>query len=335
MEPFSRGGPGLTGQKPIDPARRITPPEEDIRTRDEQPVLANEYKSPYDEAFIYIQEYRAWRNPCFSAPFKRLHLLEDYEKAFAMKISIGDWIKLYHNLNLDSEDNSAILPTNLRRRTRILFEQEFRSFGGSWSGSEKKPDLGIQVRNADNEMELKWVLEVGFSETYELLIRLWLQGSSQVSMVTIVKFCETPPYRSPLPIYNNETGEELDPRTAAGIPPDFRAIRTKDVILERQYGSATYKGFRWVEQISEVWMETWVPNEDGRAVQRGNPIDLMRADQVQLEFGDFFPPGYPQTITIDLEEFRSSLQDCIREMAVVRCQKTVNDYLKRHGEGTR
>ena len=228
----------------------------------------------------------------------------------------------------------ATLPANLRQQTRVLWEQKFNAFGGQWSGSTKEPDLGIQVRNTDNEMELKWVLEVGFSETYEHLksdIQLWLEGSSQVSMVTIAWFCETPRYHCPLPIYD-ETGEELDPREVAGIPSDFRAIRAKDVILEGDYGPATYKGLKWVQRISEVWMETWVRDTDRRAVQRGNPIDLMQANQVQLEFGDFLPPGYPQVITIDLEEFRLTLQDCIRDMTTVRCRDAIEAYRKRHGE---
>jgi hypothetical protein len=192
-----------------------------------------------------------------------------------------------------------------------------------------------QVRDADNEMELKWVLEVGFSETYEQLksdAQLWLEGSSQVSMVTIAWFCETPRYRCPFPIYD-ETGEELDPREIAGMPSDFRDIRAKDVILEGDYGPATYVGLRWVGQISEVWMETWVRDTDthGDAMQRGNRVDLMHANQVELEFGDFLPPGYPQTITINLEEFRLTLQDSIREITVVRCVHAIRDYMKRHG----
>jgi hypothetical protein len=64
-------------------------------------------------------------------------------------------------------------------------------------------------------------------------------------------------------------------------------MREKDVILEGDYGPATYIGLKWVQQISEVWMETWVRDTDGRAVQRGNRIDLMQANQVELEFGDF------------------------------------------------
>ena len=158
-----------------------------------------------------------------------------------------------------------------------------------------------------------------------MITRLWLEGNPQVSMVTIVRFCETPRYHCPLP-------KELDPREVLGIPSDFEAIRQKDVILEGDYGPATYKGLRWVEQISEGWMETWVRDMHGEVIQRGNRVDLLHANQVEPEFGDFLPPGYPQTITIDLQEFRLALQRSIQEMAVVRCGDALIDYLKRHGE---
>jgi len=228
----------------------------------------------------------------------------------------------------------AMLSANLRQQSRIFLGQRFNAFRDRWSSSQKEPDLGIQVRNADNEMELKWVLEVGFSETYEHLkdnAQLWLEGNPQISMVTIVGFCETPQYHSPLPIFD-ETGEELDPREILGIPSDLTAIRTKDVILEGDCGPATYKGLRWAEQITEGWIETWVRDVHGEVIQRSNRVDLLHANQAELEFGDFLPPGYPPTIIVNLEEFRSTLQDTIQEMAAARCRNALIDYLKHHGE---
>ena len=73
----------------------------------------------------------------------------------------------------------------------IIFTQEFASFGGQWFSSHEQPDLGIEVLNANNAIKLKWVLQVGVTESIEQLkndVRLWLEGSSQVFMVTIVKF---------------------------------------------------------------------------------------------------------------------------------------------------
>jgi hypothetical protein len=237
-------------------------------------------------------------------------------------------------LNDEIITSRATLPAYLRQQTQVLWGQKFKAFKAQWSGSQKEPDLGIQVRNADNEMELKWVLEVGFSETYEHLkddVQLWLEGNPQISMVTIVRLCETPQYHCPLPIFD-ETGEELDPREVLGIPSDLAAIRTKDVILEGDCGPAIYKGLRWAEQITEGWIETWIRDMHGEVIQRGNRVDLLHANQAELEFGDFLPPGYLPTITVNLKEFRSTLQYKIQEMAAARCQDALIDYLKRHGE---
>ena len=97
--PALPGVPVIPGQQPIDAARKITPPEEkDIHAQDEQPAVVDEYKSPYDEAFEYIQECKGLRPPC--------RHLEDYEKPLAIKISIRDWMKLSHDLDLNSEDES-------------------------------------------------------------------------------------------------------------------------------------------------------------------------------------------------------------------------------------
>jgi hypothetical protein len=242
-------------------------------------------------------------------------------------------------LTRDFITSTATLPANLQEQTEVVWGQKFNAFRNQWSKSQKVPGLGIQVYNIDkNKMELKWVLEVGLSETYKelkndtrLWLEGWLQGSSQISMVTIVRFCETPRYHRPLPIFD-ETGEELDPREAAGIPSDFTAICEEDVILEGDYGPATYKGLRWVGQISDVWMETWVRDTHGKAIQRGNRIDLMHTNQVKLEFGDFLPPGYPQMIMVGLEAFRSTLQRSIQDLTVSRCRGALHDYLERHGE---
>jgi hypothetical protein len=230
--------------------------------------------------------------------------------------------------------STVTLPANLGQQTQLFLGEKFKSFRDQWSGSRKVPDLGLKVRNADNEIELKWVLEVGFSEQYKQLkdeVQLWLDGNSQVSTVTIVGFRETPQYHYPLPIYD-ETGEESDPREVVGIPSDFQAIREKDIILEGDYGPATYKGLRWAEPISEAWMETWVRGMHGEVIQRGNRVDLLHADRVELEFGDFLPPSYQPTITVNLERFRSALPYSIQVMAASRCQDALYDYLKRHGE---
>jgi hypothetical protein len=90
-----------------DPVRKITPPEEKmihtengkIAFREEMLATAKEYKSPYDKAYAYVQEFSTWRKGgsiCFP--------LEFYEEPHAIKMSKQDWFKLSTELNLEESD---------------------------------------------------------------------------------------------------------------------------------------------------------------------------------------------------------------------------------------
>jgi hypothetical protein len=97
----------------FDPVRKITPPEEKgiciedgkivpreegIHAKDEKLATANDYKLPYDKAYAYIQEFRAWRKGSAYYP------LGDYEEPCAIKLSRQDWSKLSIELNLEESD---------------------------------------------------------------------------------------------------------------------------------------------------------------------------------------------------------------------------------------
>lgn len=223
--------------------------------------------------------------------------------------------------------STSNLPEHLERQTYVSWETDNNKFGGEWAGSNKRPDFSIEVRNANGKLELKWVVEAGLSETYEQLVedaRLWLEGHPDVAMVILVKFCEAQPYRCPVPTIQDP--EEL------GIPLDVLAIDEAEVTMEGQLGPATYKGLRWVGKISEVFMETWVQDADGRAVRQGNREDLLQAGQLQLSFGDILPPGYPQTITLELDKFHDELQEGIQKLAAHRCREMVKEWVKRMGD---
>jgi hypothetical protein len=96
-----------------DPVRKITPPdekgihveyrtiaprEEEIHARDEKLAMANDYL-PYDKAYAYVQEFRAWRKGG-SARFP----LGNYEESYAIKLSRQDWFKLSTKLSLEESD---------------------------------------------------------------------------------------------------------------------------------------------------------------------------------------------------------------------------------------
>jgi len=58
------------------------------------------------------------------------------------------------------------LPVSLQKRMNITTNQDFGGFAGRYSGSSKTPNFAIQFKNATGKREIKFILEVGFSETY-------------------------------------------------------------------------------------------------------------------------------------------------------------------------
>ena len=150
-------------------------------------------------------------------------------------------------------------------------------------------------------------------------------------MVTIVKFRETPKYRCPVKL-DDDNGNKLE---QLGIPSDRRDILRRDVNLVGEYGPATYKDLVWVGQISEVFMESWVLNANGKALRRGNRKDLLQVAQVQISIGQLLPV-YQGNITLDMETtFRSEIGRQIKGLAVYRCAEWVKWYKKSLVPGTR
>jgi hypothetical protein len=92
-------------------------------------------------------------------------------------------------INDEFQSSRLNLPGDLKDETVVMWEQDCKGFGGQWLGSGKKPDLAIQVLNADGEYDIKFVLEAGLSEPYNQLVedaQLWLEGMRQVSMVGLI-----------------------------------------------------------------------------------------------------------------------------------------------------
>ena len=195
--------------------------------------------------------------------------------------------------------------------------------------SRKEPDLSISVEQNGID-KVKWVLEVGFSESREQLendARLWLEGMpDNIVMVMLVMFQEDPQYRCPL-------SRDEDPSTR-GIPLDLAAIHRgqEDFIVVSPLGPATYKGLTWVGYIKGISMEVWVQGTDGKATQQGPAKDLLHERTMEIRLGDFLPPPYHGTLVVNLERFRKALPSCIHGQAVERCKKAIKAYNKRMGD---
>ena len=187
------------------------------------------------------------------------------------------------------------LPDHLQDKTEVISEQDFVGFTGAWRNSGKRPDFGVQVKDTNGNFELKWVLEVGFSESYDDLqedARLWLEGYPEISMVTLFKFLETPKYRRPIDFNDDDDDDRL---RALGIPNNMLDIKQADVTLVQQFGPATYQGYQWVGQITEVYMESWIRDPGGSAMKHGNRRNILRAPgNINIPVGNFLPAGYPQ-----------------------------------------
>ena len=81
------------------------------------------------------------------------------------------------------------LPLLIRYSISVVTGNEFTEFKGVYSFSKRIPDLAIKASNNRGVTYIKFALEVGLSETYEELledVRLWLEGTSTVSIVLII-----------------------------------------------------------------------------------------------------------------------------------------------------
>jgi hypothetical protein len=163
----------------------------------------------------------------------------------------------------------AGLPASVKSKICTVTNQEFNNFGEQYEGSNKTPDFAVQFESAEGDVEVKFILEVGFSETYDDLVqdaKMWLEGRRDVSMFILVKFKETPNYRCPVRDLDGEDFEQL------GFPKATE-LRTSNFSLVGDYGPAMYKGLVWVGQISAAFMEIWKRDPITRlATRKGNPI---------------------------------------------------------------
>lgn len=83
-------------------------------------------------------------------------------------------------------------------------------------------DLAVKFRSHSGALEVKSVLEVGFSESHEQLARearLWIDGTSTVSVCVLINLQENLRYRYPTSYLSNADVERLELPLAA-TPPE-------------------------------------------------------------------------------------------------------------------
>jgi hypothetical protein len=240
-----------------------------------------------------------------------------------MPTPIHDCISSIFNSKICSVQEA--LPNQIRQKIRTTLSEEFSGFGGRWEGSSKVPDLAIKVEKDTGGYEWKWILEVGFSESYEELCedaKLWLEGNLDILTVCLVKFTEDPLYQCP--ISSDDLGQ---------IPSKADKVDSGDVILQGEHGPAFYRGHRWVGQIS-AFMETWSRGEDGIARKSDYRRNLLTPNNpwIQIQLGDFLdiPLSHNGIVHVSLEDFRRRLPNEIKALATSRCHKMLR---KHKGDG--
>jgi hypothetical protein len=133
-------------------------------------------------------------------------------------------------------------------------------------------------------------------------------------MAVLAKITEDPAYQCPI-----SPDDDLDQLEISSDPEE---VRDEDVVVQDQYGPAFYKRHKSVGQISEIYLETWVRDNNGTARQRGHRRSLLPPanPQIRIPLGDFLtiPPGHNGTVSFELADFRILLQDSSQQLAAFR-----------------
>jgi len=165
----------------------------------------------------------------------------------------------------DSRQDLSV-PTQARIATRA--NSSFNDFEGRYGKSRKVPDLAIVWNNGSFEYEPKFILEVGFTETYNELVkdaRLWLEDHSDVSAVIVVKLDETPSFQCPS---NSMEDAEIE---AIGFPVAC-AILSRNFKLQGSNGPVRYRGLQWTGRLT-AFLEVWRRHPvSGLAARSGNRV---------------------------------------------------------------
>ena len=137
---------------------------------------------------------------------------------------------------------------------------------GSYEGSEGTPDFAVKSKDNDENWNSKLVVEVGFSEAYEHLkesAKLWLEGTSSVSICLLIDVQENPAYRNPLKPLSDEVVEQLQ-------LPEWKLVQLRYFVLPpNSYGPVSFRGFNWTGEVTSARMEVWRKNVQGNACLSG------------------------------------------------------------------
>jgi hypothetical protein len=157
------------------------------------------------------------------------------------------------------------------RRFEFKANEETPEFEESQK-STKVPDLWLSYweDGPDSVPRIIFITEVGFREKYEDLKQsmvLWLEGNPDVKMAFLVKFKESPQYRSPVDAAN------LPEALLKDVPLPIHEIRPKiEEGIGKQQGSLLIHGIKFAGEMTgflEIWHRD---SRTGKATQLGKQI---------------------------------------------------------------
>ncbi|CUS10111.1 unnamed protein product [Tuber aestivum] len=212
------------------------------------------------------------------------------------------------------------LPIPLHQSIAIVYNQKFLSFKHGYNGSRKVPDTMVQVDNATGTLEIKFLWEVGYAETYDDLVwdaRMWLEGTDTVSVVMLVKMNEDPAYQNPTP---RLTDDEFDNQE---FPPS-EEVSQEHFSLDEVHGPTCYKGLRWVGKITgstEIWKRDPTSHLAICTFGRKNHLNADNTTYILFHLSDVMDVSFEENhhVRFDLGLFHRKLGAYIRELAVEQC----------------
>jgi hypothetical protein len=168
------------------------------------------------------------------------------------------------------------LPSSVKDQLQVTTGEDWNGFGGKYAASEKRADLAIRFIPPTGATKLGFVVEVGFSECYEDLAndaKLWLEGTSQVSVLLLVAIEERPKYRCPV----NPSHADLERLSDLIIPTDPAEVKEEEFKALGEFGPVYYyyRGFKWFNIIQDAYIEEWRRDPlTGKAIKHGRMVRI-------------------------------------------------------------
>ncbi|KIX92580.1 uncharacterized protein Z520_11756 [Fonsecaea multimorphosa CBS 102226] len=319
-------------------------------------------EQPYERVKAYLEDFKLYRQG------QKTVAPRDFDQLFRCQISRADWRKLQEDLRIHDDDERnpfsrckfsyhaststliiqcnpptpvhevavEFLNTCLSAAVNPLHVTVAQGRGQQLDDEDadeaKVGDLTI-YQETPKGLKARWVLEVGFSETYDELledIQTWLMAKqAEVVYGVLMKITEEPKYRCPL---LNIPSEELEARRLKSRGD----ITRQDFVMEGEYGPSSYQGDRWAGQIKEVFWEVWKLNPETRKPELVGQRDIIvpkTNSSPKIPLHEFLTtePANAQ-VSPDWDVFRALFKRNIRELAMHRYKEWNRRLAKEGGD---